>query len=365
LIIFGCIVLSGIVAVSAYKMTFRGGSQAYEEPMGAIDIKTERIPLNPDDLSQTSVGQLHFLGGLVITSPHIRFGGFSGLHVTSDGSGMLSVSDQGVWLRATPTYENGQLSALQGAALGSMRGKDGESLKWEWSDAEAITVDDRHRVYVGLEYFHRILGYQLPDQGSLNAVFAEDALPVSNHKPPHDVIIPSNGGIEALVSLAPNKLLAITEEAINPDGTLIGWIIEDDSFETLAYQPHDSYSPVALAKLPNGDVMALERHYTPIDGVSVRLCIIARQQIAPGNVLSCENIAEMAAPINVDNFEALAIRQNAQNDTLVYLLSDDNFNQVQDTLMMMFKWVPTGDSANSADPAEGLKPELIQLPASS
>jgi hypothetical protein len=350
LIILGSLALLGFISVSAYQQTFRGGSQAYSEPLGAIDLETKRIPLNPDDLSQTQVGELHYLGGLVLTSSHIRFGGFSGLHVVADGSEILSISDRGLWFRASPLYENGQLSALQNATLGHMRGLNGGPLQWQWSDAEAITMDDQNRIYVGLEYYDRILGYQLPGYASLNAVLADDSTPVSNFKPPKDVIIPPNGGIESLVSLAPDQLLAITEEAVNPDGTLIGWIIEGDSFTALAYQPHDSYSPVSLAKLPNGDVMALERRYNPIQGVSVRLCVIARQQITPANILSCETIAEIAAPINVDNFEALAIRQNAQQDTLVYLLSDDNFNQIQDTMMMMFKWVPTEDSAKGGRP---------------
>jgi len=148
----------------------------------------------------------------------------------------------------------------------------------------------------------------------------------------------------------------LTEQATNVDGTLKGWLIEGESMLPISYQPHDSYSPVSLAILPNGDLMALERHYTPVDGVSARLCIIDRQQISPGAILECENIAEIIAPMSVDNFEGLSIRLVAQGgaheEVLVYLLSDDNFNQLQDTLLMMFELAPKKDQEERLKPLQ-------------
>ena len=48
-------------------------------------------------------------------------------------------------------------------------------------------------------------------------------------------------------------------------------------------------------------------------------------------------IADLAYPFNMDNMEALAVRQNEAGDTLVYIMSDNNYNRMQRNLVMMFK----------------------------
>ena len=63
---------------------------------------------------------------------------------------------------------------------------------------------------------------------------------------------------------------------------------------------------------------------------------VSRRQIAPGRVVAGREIARLRAPMTVDNFEGIAARPASAGETLVYLLSDNNFNPLQRTLLLMF-----------------------------
>jgi len=47
-------------------------------------------------------------------------------------------------------------------------------------------------------------------------------------------------------------------------------------------------------------------------------------------------LATLAGPMTVDNFEGIATRRGPKGETLIYLVSDDNFRSGQRTLLLMF-----------------------------
>ena len=118
---------------------------------------------------------------------------------------------------------------------------------------------------------------------------------------------------------------------------LKGWLHDGENDAPLSYITYKKYEPVAFAELPDGDLLALERRSSKKKGVAARLCVIERHQVAPGAVLTCRAIATIEPPMSVDNFEAMAIRRTDSGETHVYLLSDDNGNPAQRTLLLMFK----------------------------
>ena len=81
----------------------------------------------------------------------------------------------------------------------------------------------------------------------------------------------------------------------------------------------------------------LERRFTLRDGVAVRIRRINRADILPGADLDPDLVAEFRAPIAVDNFEGIAVRQGPRGATLIYIISDDNLNPLQRTLLMIFE----------------------------
>lgn len=89
--------------------------------------------------------------------------------------------------------------------------------------------------------------------------------------------------------------------------------------------------------LPTGDVAVLERSYSPAAGVTVRLSRVPAAQIKPGARLVPRELALWREPLCVDNLEGLAARQDASGRTLIYMLSDDNYNPMQRTLLMLWE----------------------------
>jgi hypothetical protein len=55
-------------------------------------------------------------------------------------------------------------------------------------------------------------------------------------------------------------------------------------------------------------------------------------------MLSARDLARLAPPLTVDNMEGIAIRRDGDR-TFVYLLSDDNLNPLQRTILMKFELV--------------------------
>ena len=196
-----------------------------------------------------------------------------------------------------------------------------------WCSMAGMTWDRRA---VGFERRHRIWLY---DGAVAQAAGQALAMPAEARA------APNNGGIEALTQIADGRLLALTEDFQAPEGGLRGWIIALDGADAvpLAYLPAQDFHPTALAVLPDGDLLVLERRFTVVAGPGARLVRVARTSIAPGAVVSGRELGRLEAPLAVDNFEGLAVRRDALGRTLIYLVSDDNLNSYQRTLLMQFR----------------------------
>jgi len=89
--------------------------------------------------------------------------------------------------------------------------------------------------------------------------------------------------------------------------------------------------------LPSGDVPVLERACSPELGTRARPVRVPVAALVPGAYLRGELLGELERPLQVDNFEGVAARRGRHGETLVYLLSDDNFDhQTQRTLLPLF-----------------------------
>ena len=69
----------------------------------------------------------------------------------------------------------------------------------------------------------------------------------------------------------------------------------------------------------------------------MRLSLISARQIKPGARMLDVELARLAPPYTVDNFEGLAVFPDKRGGTIIYILSDDNFNPLQRTLLLQFR----------------------------
>ena len=90
-------------------------------------------------------------------------------------------------------------------------------------------------------------------------------------------------------------------------------------------------------------LLVLERRYTLIGGVSAIIRKVKRDAIKAGATLEGDELAMLRAPLSVDNMEGIATRRGPNGETLIYLISDDNFSPLlQRTLLLVFALPPGG-----------------------
>ncbi|MFN0042206.1 MAG: esterase-like activity of phytase family protein [Alphaproteobacteria bacterium] len=320
-----------LAALSVAVLLAAGPGTRHVAAEDQIVVNYAAVPLVRGDMGLLSVGGLVFRGALTLTSADRRFGGFSALHVSANGEALLAVSDHGDWLAARLHYDHRLwLAALTEGRMGRLLALDGKALSEaaRERDAESMTVRRDASTVITFERHHRIWSYPASEQP-----FAK---PPRAFVPPPDLgQAPSNEGLEAFAELDDGRFLAISEGLFDAPDRLVGWLGDGTLWQRLYFAVHGSYRPTDAKALPNGDVLVLERKFHMIGGFGARLRRIPKAEIAPGATLRGEALAELEAPMMVDNFEGLAVRRG-ERETLVYLISDDNFLSVQSTILMLF-----------------------------
>ncbi len=303
----------------------------------SLAVQAIPVELDPTEPQRVRVGSVTFRGGLELRSTDARFGGFSALSISPDGTRLTALSDQGHWLQARLTHDvTGRLTGFDRVEIGPVLGLGGQSLFGKQNqDAESLAILPDGSFLVGFERQHRLWRYPPAPRS-----FEGRPTPVSS--PSGLALAPSNGGLEALAALPDGRVLALTEELFE-DGQIRGWLGRDGAWEPITYRISGSPRPTGAALMPSGDVVVLERAYAPSSGNLIRLKRIAQASIVPGAVLDGPILAELRRPLSVDNFEGVACRAGSDGQPLFYLVSDDNFSPRQRTLLFLFALASSSD----------------------
>jgi hypothetical protein len=282
-------------------------------------------------------GPLTFLGGFEMRGDRPEFGGISSGVIDADGKGFIAASDQAHWITGRFVTDGAErLMGIEGVRVAPMMAPDGRRLKASsYFDTEGMTRLG-NRIYVSVERVHRILRY---DSGANGPAGRPSLVPT-----PDDWRgLNGNQGIEAL-GLMPagsrfaGALVAIAEHA--PYGTdpahIPGWILGSTQNGRFTLKRSDGFDITDLNFLPGGDMLVLERHFSPFRGVAMRLRRIPLAEIVPGAVLDGQMVIEANMAYQVDNMEALMIHRAADGRAILTLMSDDNFSILQRNLVLRF-----------------------------
>ncbi len=88
--------------------------------------------------------------------------------------------------------------------------------------------------------------------------------------------------------------------------------------------------------LPGGDLLVLERKFSWTGGLAIRLRRIALTGIKPGALVDGAVLFEADLGQEIDNMEGLSVHRSAAGETVLTLISDDNFSLLQRTLLLQF-----------------------------
>ena len=296
------------------------------------------IDLDRDNPGRRDFGKLVFRGGLNLFGKSPYFGGYSALVIDPAGTAILALSDAGTWLRARLDYDGRRLKGLDDAVLGPVLGKNGAPLLAERErDSEGMTLIDGDTesgtAYVSFERNHRIERYPFT--------------PDSFGPPERSLRLPKeagemnlNRGAEAIALLPAGRrkgtVVAFSERLPDKNGNLRGWLIGDRASGPIAVKTSGGYDITDIAALPDGGLVLLERRFRMSEGLRIRIRRPDASDLRPGAVLDGRVLFEATDAYNIDNFEGVAAHRAANGETILTLISDDNFNPLQRTLLVQF-----------------------------
>lgn len=303
-------------------------------------ISTEPVVLFPDDPGRVGLGALRYTGGLVLASDDARFGGWSAMELNEDGTRMLAISDQGHWMTADITYLNATPSALSNVVIAPMLNPQGEPIEGNLHDAEGLTPLGDGRYAVSFERNHRIWSYRLDaDWGNIDTVLPEPLL-----SPPGADRLRNNAGVEALAANAEFAYAGIEYPLMEGQPHTL-WRFEgqspSDDPRATALNLEPGFGLTGLTMDDAGGLYLIERFYSRDIGNRIRLGYLAPESLANTGPapLAPELLAEIEPDMSVDNFEAIALAE-IDGEPRLFILSDDNFNDHQRTLLLSFAFEP-------------------------
>lgn len=286
------------------------------------------------DPAQTRFGSLEFRGGLALTAKSDAFGGISGLRVEPDGSRFLAVTDRGSWLRGRIVYDNGKPAGIADAELAPILDADGKPLAARgWYDVESLTERDG-KFYIGIERVEQIVRFDVRRDG-LKARGEPIAVP------PEFKTFVRNKSLECLAappkgaSLA-GKFIVVTEQSLDAAGHHRSFVLDGDKVERFSVRRSDGFDISDCTILPPGDLLLLERSYSPAAGVAMRIRRVPLAAIKDGALVDGEALIVADLAYQVDNMEGIAVHKNARGETVLTLVSDDNFSRLQRNLLLQF-----------------------------
>jgi hypothetical protein len=323
-----------------------------QKPVTALDrpisttVTAIPIDFDRDNPDRKEFGKLIYRAGFNLFAKSRHFGGYSGLIVDRSGTRLLAISDAGTWMRADLDYNGRKLSGLPNVTLGPILDKNGKPLSSDLErDAESMTLAggdiNQGTSLVGFERQHRILRYPFtpksfgPPTGSVPL-------------PPDTKAMRSNQGFEALAEISAGRLkgtlVAFSERLSDRNGNLKGWLIGGPSPGPITLKRIEAYDITDAAPLPDGGIVILERRFRMSEGVKMRIRRIAPSEIKRGALISGETLLEAHDNMNIDNMEAIAAHRSPAGETVLTIMSDDNFSPLQRTLIMQFA-LPSAQSA--------------------
>jgi len=303
--LLGAVSLLGAAACAALATSRPGAVVGQETP---IRIEALQVPLG---IGGATLGPgVTWAGGLSLRGSALR--GLSDLKVENGHAWV--VSDFGELVQFTIQLDaNGRLRSADDATRRPLAGPDGAVLAPKAkADSEGLAILSDGRVLVSFEHDHRIWSY------------GPGALERPSPLPHPDTDFPDNEGMEGLAAAPGGGWLVLGEGGG-------AWVcrVTCAGLGASPVMPADGFRFTGADADPAGGWFVVERYFSPPIDMRVRV-----RRLSAQGVLS-EPILQLRPPASTDNFEGIAA-VDTPTGTRLYLLSDDNANPLQKTLLLAF-----------------------------
>jgi hypothetical protein len=307
----------GFLTVSGVRTIYPANSQ---------NIALLPLQLDPAHTGSRRLGDTVFLGAWEMRSDNEGFGGISALATLADGR-FVGVSDAGTLIG----FGLSNNERADRPFIAPLPGSVGPGVSYQDRDSEGIASDpESGQFWVSYEQKHAIRRFSRSFARMTGVAYPREM----QHWP-------KNKGAECLVRLADGRFVAISE-SLEDDETHQALLFSGDPTERgtdiarFSYRPPAGYRVTDGAQLPDGRLILLARQVALPHGFAAKLMLVDTQAIARGKSVTGKVIATLASPLLIDNMEGLAITREG-DDTIIWLISDNNFSIFQRNLLMKFR----------------------------
>jgi hypothetical protein len=135
------------------------------------------------------------------------------------------------------------------------------------------------------------------------------------------------------------ELIAVTEHSLDSVGNLRAFVLGKDRVIRFSVKRTDDFDVSDCAILPPGDLLLLERHYSRMFDLAMRIRRIPLAGIKEGALLDGRSMIGADLAYQIDNMEGIAVHRAAGGETIITIISDDNFSIIQRNLLLQFALV--------------------------
>ncbi len=285
----------------------------------------ERLTVRRAEVTMPASSRLDFMGGIELRSSIPVFGGLSGIELSADGARYVAVSDSGRWAEGRLVRDRGRLTGATLDALIAMRGPDGGREPPSQRDAEGLAIaapDLSGERLVSFERDHRISAFA--------AAAAPERLLWSRREWSR---FPINNGFEALALRQDGVLLALQEADRGKGLQAAIWLTPDGAVRPALMPRQKGLIATGADFGPDGRLYVVDRGLSVFGGFSMR---IRRLTVRGDALIGEEELLRLPGAWGADNAEGIAAWRDADGRIRVTVVTDDNYNLLQRTLLLEF-----------------------------
>ena len=241
-----------------------------------------------------------------------RFGGWSGVRLSPDGTRLTALSDHGAFIEGRISRDSkGKITAISAGQVQLLKGLTDAPLTAGRTDSEGLEIGPDGTAYVSFEGIARILKYK-----SLGG-HAEN---LPSH--PDFAKMQINSSLEAVAMDAKGALYTLPERSGDLDRPFPVYRLRAGKWDqTFTIRRDGTYLPVDADFGPDGKFYLLERQFRGLAGFSSRL---RRFDLTAKGFVN--ETLMLQTPVGLyDNLEGLSVWRNASGVLTASMISDDNF----------------------------------------
>ena len=262
----------------------------------------------------------------------VLINGISALAWDDDEGVLYAVTDKGLVHHLQPSFDKGKLAAVDLLATYKLRNKKGKRLKGKHRDSEGVFVVNADngirgdsKLVISFEKVPRIIRFT--PQGKLIEIYTLPPI-LANKNNYHT----ANQMLEA-VTLHPEKgILSIAQRPMKGRKNQLLYALDGESWEYYM-EKHKGNGVTAMEALPDGRVLFMERAWHSM--LSPLIVTLKEGRFTQEGKLEIKIIASLNSSKGwaLDNFEGLTRHRGKR----FFMVSDDNNNKLQRTLLFYFE----------------------------